>query len=244
MLPPYVVIDIETVANDRAADYYQHKKYEAPSNYKDPLKIEEYVTARKHEDQRKAGLSWWTGKVICICLKPVGGKVIVIQGEPELALLQRFYEQLDKLPQGSMLIGKNADSFDKPFLIGRAMANRLGVHRLIKGHRPLNDINDAFGFGSWASQRGPLGDYAFGLGLSKKLAHGSDVQAWYNQIQLGQADLWARVADYCATDTEIVEQFLQLYYAPVYAAATSVEASPVMDDIPFGSAPHPAQVNP
>lgn len=212
-------IDIETVSQGkRANDYTDNKKYKAPSNFKDELKIEANIEAQRKSARGKHGLHWVTGKVLSVALVDVYGsdKPICIKGVDEALVL----EGLRPYMQNNRLIGKTSKNFDFPFLIGRYMANGGGVPRTLRTKNMLFDVDDFFGYSAASLQRGKLDDYAHGIGYKEKPMNGSAVQALYDSIlnakmehdKVAEAALWAQLEEYNIHDCEVVKQMTLAYY--------------------------------
>jgi DNA polymerase elongation subunit (family B) len=204
----YIAYDIETIPSDKAFDYVNnHKVYKAPANYKDKDKIDAYVQEQKDSDFQKAGLTWWTGKIICICLHKVSSKdKMIFFNTDEGLLLTAFFKFLkDKCPKG-ILIGKNADMFDKPYIIGRAMSLNMGLTSHFRSTYPINDVDKIFSSSKSCGQIGKLSDYAYGLGLENKLFDGSQVYSLY------QDNRHDDIKEYCMHDTNIVAEMIKRYY--------------------------------
>lgn len=241
----YVTWDIETVANDRAKDYYAGKKYAAPKNWKDKDKIEQYVTEARHEDMEKAALSWWTGKVVCIGYKAHldGAKTRLVIGPAEADVLRTFFDEMLALKSRVVLLGKSSDTFDVPFVRGRALALDLGVPSFLRPFRQIEDVDHIFGFGSRASQASKLDDYAFGLGIDAKSGYGTDVQNWYNLAIIGDDKMWSKIAEYCAGDVDITHEMLRRWMKPYgsSAAPTMTKYTPPADT-PRLPSPNPSEL--
>lgn len=249
----YVSWDIETVAHSKSKAHFDSKKYEAPKNWKDPEKIADYVQAARHEDVQKAALHWWTGQVVCVTVRPLNGKypTKTFVGADEKQLLTALFDFLADAGRTAQpcIIGKSSDVFDKPFIIGRALAHDMGILQCLRGWKPINDVDEIFGFGSRAGQRGSLNDYAHGLGLSGKTGHGSDVQGWWDSYILGDASSLTKIASYCADDTDIVHELLKRWLKPypLEAAIIAGEARTTPEDrktlppidVPFAPTPAP-----
>lgn len=195
-----VFVDIETVANERADEYFAGPLLKVDKR----LKTAETIEKHKAEAKEKAGLTWWTGKVCCIVAIPeTDEKSFTLVSGDEKDLLLRFSGWLYNLEQkyGLVeLVGKNVDEFDQPFLIGRAMAHSIMIPKsLSHAHHKqgLRDIDEIWGRYK-NGQHGRLDDYAFGLGLPMKISHGSEVQGMFNEQK------FAEIQEYCTRDTEIV----------------------------------------
>lgn len=218
-----ILWDIETAANQRAKDYFSRKVYKAPSNWKDKAKIEDYVSTARHEEQSKAGLRWWTGRIVCASLRWLGDKKErkTFVGPDEAELIRCVFDLLEAESQTPVLIGKNGDTFDRPFLIGRALALDLGIPHCLRPWRPIDDVNQMFGHSARCDQIGKLDEYAFGLGVKMKSGHGSDIQAWTNLAELGDEVYWDKIAGYCKGDVDIIHEMLRRWEKPYVSRLVS-----------------------
>ena len=234
----YLVLDIETVKNDRAIEYFKNKKYTAKAsmdsvpasitNIKtDTLrqskldewkrtqaaKIENDLMQQRKKDEERAGLHWWTGKICCICTEDVvSGEKKAFYGDDEYKLLYKFLSYLQMEKNGYTLIGKNSKDFDIPFTVGRLLANNTGLTRHFGNFSTLKDVNEMFSYSKACSQIGHLSDYAWGLGVSGKLAHGSDVQGMYDVATLTDKNVWNDIVKYCEQDVNITSEMVRRYY--------------------------------
>lgn len=204
----YIAFDIETIPNEKALEFFTvHKNYSAPSNYKDEEKIKAYIDESRIEDFNKAGLYWWTGKIICITLHHVlRGDKKAFYGEDELQLLTEFFTFLKNECAGCHLIGKSSDHFDIPFILGRALAHDLGIPQILRTNwAKINDVDKIFAFSKACSQVSTLNAYAFGLGIKQKLRHGSQVK------QMHSEGLTEEIMEYCQQDTDIVAEMIRRF---------------------------------
>lgn len=112
-----IVLDIETVATDRIDEYKE--KFEP-----------EKKSSKKVLKSDKPGLHWLTGKVICICIKPLGKSAITFCDEDENLILSAFYEELLKLRPVN-LVTFNGQAFDIPFLYMRGLVYGLDFSALL-----------------------------------------------------------------------------------------------------------------
>lgn len=248
--PNIIIYDIETVPSPEAKDYFAKKRYEAPKNWKDPAKIEAYVMEARHEDMQKAALRWWTGQIVCISVKSLTAnwKPKTFIGPDEKAILKGFFTLLEDEKTQVSLIGKNGDTFDRPFILGRALRHSTGVPQSLRPWRPVEDINHIFGFSARCDQIGKLEDYAFGLGIKGKGGHGSDIATWHSQAELGDPKGWEKIATYCAQDVDITAEIMKRWLLPFQTTSKKPKKAPLKaadpikeEDIPFGSkkAPEP-----
>lgn len=198
--------DIETVANERAAAYFANKVYEPAANLKDPIKIAQSIEEKKLKDIDKAALHWWTGKVICLSAKSLSSDDAgTFSGSDEKANLLAFF---GAIASDARVIGKNGDSFDIPFLVGRCLYYDIGIHDCLRSYRDIQDVDHMFGFSSASDQRSTLANYAFGLGIEGKTSHGAEVAGLYAE------ERWNEIRQYCAQDVEIVAEMVRRWQKP------------------------------
>lgn len=128
-----IVLDIET-APDIAPDMEEwlcnkkHSKIQAPANYKDPEKIEQYVKDKAEgiigDIYDKAPFRATTGKIVCLGLC-VDGESTPYARDEERYLLGGFWNYfLEK--EHPRLVTFNGMAFDLPFCIQRSLL--LGVN--------------------------------------------------------------------------------------------------------------------
>lgn len=201
----YIFYDIETVKNERADSYFATKQYEPAANLKDPAKIEASIAEKRAKDLEKAPLHWWTGKVVCIGAIH-GDECLTFSGEDEAVNLAKFFDWA--LDIDCPLIGKSGDYFDMPFIVGRCLANDMGIPGFLRPGRSIQDVDQIFSFSSHCDQRSNLANYAFGLGIQGKTGHGSDVAAMY------EAKEWEKLETYCIRDVEIVAEMMKRWLKP------------------------------
>lgn len=199
--------DIETVPNDRAENWVNSQMPKAPANYKDPLKIAAKELEAKEKLREKLGLHWWTGRVVLIVAQTESLAAFIHTNEK--VILNEFATWLQE-NKVTTLVGKSSDDFDIPFLIGRYIANDLGIPYAllsVKTQRELTDIDNIFGYRS--AQQSTLENYAFGMGIDGKNGHWSDVQKHWNDYELGNAEGLDKLIRYCQQDVAIVKEFLR-----------------------------------
>lgn len=210
-------IDIETASQGkRAKDYTDQMPVKAPSNYKDPEKIEAYKEAERKKLSTKHGLNWWTGKIISVAvIDVISGEEHLMYGHDEENILVTLGEYL----RGNKLVGKTSKNFDFPFLLARYMANGIKVPTSLKNRNNMYDVDDLFGLSMSSGQRGKLDAYAHGLNLPSKPLEGSMVQSMYDTILLAEMEgdtvaanaTWKELTDYNLHDTRIVASMVKLY---------------------------------
>ena len=146
-----ILFDIETRGNQEALQFLP--EVQAPGNYKDPEKIEEYI-ARKHEEQiNNAALDPDLGKIVAIgwmdVSKGLNNKennihsmlADAIDGG-EWQLINRFWEIYES--HIGYACGYNILNFDLPYLVRRSFALdiKLPIYPIMARYRtqPVLDL--------------------------------------------------------------------------------------------------------
>lgn len=199
--------DIETVPNSEAENWVNSQLPKVPANYKDPLKIAAKELENREKLRDKLALHWWTGRVVLICAS-VEDQTFSFIHEDEIKLLHMFGRFL-KDNQVSTLIGKSSAEFDIPFLVGRYIANDMGVPNLLQpyGNKTIQDIDQWFGHRS--SQQSTLENYAWGMGIRGKTASYKKVAEWWEKFLANDADSLNSLVTYCKQDVAIVSEFIK-----------------------------------
>jgi len=214
-------IDIETVSQGKVAKDYTDNQSYALGNVKDPVKIEAKLKEKKGEAAKKHGLSWWLGKVCSVAIIDLhSDSNCVMYGYDEKEVLQQLSDYINSGPV--KLIGKNSQTFDFPFLIGRYMANGLPIPGVLKKRGSCLDVENFFGYSSASGQRSKLCNYAHGLGIGEKTLHGSMVQELYSTAVMAKMEgkkkeekaTWKSITDYNLQDSQIVKEMALKYYGP------------------------------
>lgn len=119
-----VVFDIETTATPDCINFMEAP--EAPSTYKDPAKIAEYVAKKRSDDIQKAPLKSTTGRILIIgCLEDDSDTPKWFEG-PEDYLLTAFWQYFRSTRstmQSVEWVGYNTTKFDWPFVVQRSFVN-------------------------------------------------------------------------------------------------------------------------
>jgi hypothetical protein len=199
--------DIETVPNSEAENWVNSQLPKAPANYKDPLKIAAKELENREKLRDKLALHWWTGRVVLICASVDGLNHSFISRD-EVQILHWFADFL-KDHQISTLMGKSSDDFDVPFLVGRYIANDIGIPSVLQpyNNRVVQDIDQWFGHRS--SQQSTLENYAWGMGIRGKTASYKKVAEWWDGYLDGNKESMPQLIAYCAQDVAIVSEFLK-----------------------------------
>lgn len=190
-----IVLDIETVASPDAADYIEPA--EAPANYKDPIKIAEYIASKRVKQIEDAGLEADLCEVVAVGWMHEGDLAAVVNTRALLSeadLLRDVWYHIGN----SSVIGFRSLSFDLPVLIRRSQY--LGVTypdlNLDKYRTPHVDLAERLSFNGKLTWRS-LGFYCRRFGIpSTDQTSGADIAQ-----MVAQGD-WAGVASHCRADVE------------------------------------------
>lgn len=119
-----ITLDIETLpTEDPDVIKYLTDNLTAPGNYKDPVKIAEYIENNKDEVIRKTSLSGLFGRVYCLGCAVDDDDPMVMTGDEKEILLQ--YREIHMQNREIRLIGHNINQFDIPFICQRMMINNI-----------------------------------------------------------------------------------------------------------------------
>src|SRR3990167_6147583 len=112
-----LIFDIETAPLPEAPEYIEPA--EAPANYKDPLKIAEYVAAKNAEAVAKCGLDVDLCRIVAIGIQREGADACAesVRDDTEDNLLTWFW----RMAEGRHLVGFNCLGFDLPVLLRRSL---------------------------------------------------------------------------------------------------------------------------
>lgn len=219
----FLPFDIETVKNERADEYYQtvYKPKLGTSKQKKGESDKDWEIRKSviEADDRKAAaeksaLNWPTLKIISIAYKVPGRDIDCIYDAPEKAILESWGNLLE-FHKDLQPIGKNSSTFDLPVLVGRFLANDLGIpYSLRKTPRfgTLTDVDHIFS--RYRNQTYTLETYGFGMGMEGKMGDGSMVADWYFRPD---GPDWDTIVAYNKQDVAIVIEMLRRYrpYKPV-----------------------------
>ena len=123
MADNWLVVDVETVAIDGYADFVEAA--EAPSNYKDPVKIAEYVKAETEKRANKAALDLDLARIVCLGWCNVSGWLcsIATTEDDEREMLKDFAARFS----GHQMITFAGYGYDLPLLARRYLYLGLPV---------------------------------------------------------------------------------------------------------------------
>jgi hypothetical protein len=169
---PEIVLDIETASSEISAELKERllEGISAPSNWKDPAKIEAYVAQKRAEAEEKFALSPLTGRVTCIGLALGESKLSCFAGEDEAIILRKAVNAIEQFQVAcrfdTRLVTFGGRSFDLPFLFARCAILRIAlpqgwnVSHLL---RPYSDHHlDLLEF---LGKHGSLTEWALAFGL-------------------------------------------------------------------------------
>ena len=118
-LRPPLVFDIETCPLAECAEYVT-EPIEAPSNYKDPVKIAAYIEEKRKEQIAKAALDVDLCQIVAVgTATGDNGAVyaVTLAEATEVEMLTAFWAQAEARP----LVGFNCLAFDLPVLLRRSL---------------------------------------------------------------------------------------------------------------------------
>jgi predicted PolB exonuclease-like 3'-5' exonuclease len=170
-------------------------EFEAPTNYKDPSKVEAAIAEKRAAWMERAALSAVTGRILAIGVKPVGGDVDVISGD-EAVMLRTFWALAKEAKaERRLLIGFNTTGFDLPFMVRRSwkLGVRIPLSLLNVDNRPNKgvfvDILEAWQCGD-RQERVSLNTLAKYLGVGAKNGSGADfAKLWQTERSIAEAYL-------------------------------------------------------
>lgn len=218
-----IIIDIETIANERINEYKQtfepakpepepeeepvveiNPKTGKPKRAKAKPKPKSEGRA-KSPKSAKPGLHWLTGRVICVGVKPDGKEPVMFADDDEEKLLVALHEYLlARFPY--TIVTYNGKSFDQPFLVMRGMLYGLDFASLLPSDRYSKSHVDLFemvGSGKWALPC-KLSEAAWFFGIPAVVGSGSEVQEQYDK---GDID---GIIDHCKSDIETTEKLFHI----------------------------------
>lgn len=174
---PCLVVDIETAPderlwNDTAFALEIRNGLSAPSNYKDPAKIEAYIEDAWIKARANAALSWCHGKI-----RSIAWGDLHLDDEPDCVASENEAEVIgvfaDALHSGGGLLigGFNIREFDVPFISFRAAVHEIEMPAWWPQKRAWDRIVDPVDV---LGRNGKLADHLRALGLPAKLGDGAD----------------------------------------------------------------------
>lgn len=146
-----VILDIETEALPPTEVTAFRPEFTAPSNYKDPEKIEQYIRDQQARWLADGTLSALTARVLCIGTR-IGTATNIYTNDDEGQMLEDFWLDFDRWARaGCSIIGHCIRRFDLPFLVRRSWARNVSEPETVyQGHHlsfQILDTSERWGFG-------------------------------------------------------------------------------------------------
>jgi 3'-5' exonuclease len=202
-----LIVDVECVGVENAADYME--PIEAPSNYKDPLKIDAYIKEATEKAIERCGLDPDLCRIVALGHGDVDGNdhVIICQDEAaEKQALEALWNRVVNIAGAvRSLVTFNGFGYDLPVLMRRSQL--LGVEypelNLDKYRSPHIDLMQRL---TWRGVIKPhsLKFYAsrFGLPVMDE-TDGSQI------AELVKAGNWKAVEEHCLSDLQLTRFLAQ-----------------------------------
>lgn len=215
-----IVVDIETVACPGAAEFLE--AVEAPSNYKDPLKIAAYIEDARRRQIDKAGLEADLCEVVAVGYQDEDSELPTVYTRADAnedELIKWAWCAIDL----RAVVGFNSLSFDLPVLIRRSqlMGLKYPTLNLDKYRTPHVDLMERLSFNGKLTMRS-LDFYCrrFAIPIHDTIS-GADIAA------LVAAGQWGSVNDHCRCDivkTAALARRLRLFGAVGVSLPQSLDA--------------------
>lgn len=211
-LHPIIVFDCETVRHPNALKYVsEHKKIEAPGNYKNEEAINKYIANAKEKEIARAALYIPTQQIWVICAQDmVTQKSYEYEAKTEKEVITRFFNDCNTIFKDHVLVGFNSDKFDIPALIGASVRTGIEIPKHIKHSHLHSDILHDF------PNKLKLNDLAFIMGDTKTMDGGSVEQLWLRYTLEGDEEARQECIDYCHHDVDICFDYMQRAYGAYY----------------------------
>lgn len=192
-----IVIDIETISAPDAAEYLKLEEIEAPSNYKDPIKIADYIGQKRRERIEKAGLEADLCEVVAVgWLRDTYGVATAYtrQDVSEREMLEALWSVVGF----RATIGFNTLGFDLPVLIRRSQL--LGIAHptldLGKYRSPHIDLMEKL------NMQGRLATRSLAFYCRRFSIPSTDQTSGADIAQMVAAGNWNGVEAHCRADVE------------------------------------------
>lgn len=197
-----VSLDIETVALPDAEGFLE--PVDAPSNYKDPIKIQQYIQDKQREQVEKAALDLDLARIVAVGIQFEGEEpeVLTAQTSDEVLMLAWLWKCIGQ----RVTIGFNTLGFDIPMCLRRSLY--LGLQtpdiNIDRYRTPHIDLQQKLSFDGKFKYRS-LDFYCRRLQLPvpDDSVTGADV------ARLVAENNWAAVADHCESDLRKVTALAQ-----------------------------------
>ena len=193
----YVMFDLETAPILDAATYIEPAT--APSNYKDPVKIAEYIRQADAEAVAKAALDPALARIVALGYTTPEGEPVVMLApdeESERDAVRTFFREM----KGATVVGFNCLSFDIPVLLTRARFLEISAPMIKLGryqyqHPDVIDLMTVLNFdGAIKSHSLAFYTHRFGLPVVQDDVTGADIG------QLVIEGQWDQIENHCRAD--------------------------------------------
>ena len=207
-----LVFDIETYKDTSDENYIAWKTagVRVPSNYKDPVKIAEYVANEKADLVNKFGLSPLTGKIILIgvltdneatavpsdawsLFEPEDSKQywmrqLALPEHSEKEIISEFWDIVarNRMNDGEPMITYNGKQFDLPYLLHRSAILGIQPRFTLPMNKALSKYDNSthLDLFNWFGS-GSLVEWSYRLGLTNSLQRdGGEIGGWYEAGQI------------------------------------------------------------
>lgn len=193
-----IVIDIETVG---AGEPLPLDQFEAPSTWKDPVKIEAKQRELQQAEMNKRALHLTRAQIVCVGLAVGATPVMTFTYGDERTVLESTDYALRELcgdTSAPKWIGHNIQSFDLPRL--KIRAAKYGCRWLLRTLNGRPDVYDTMRESAGYRDFISLADLAEFYGFDPPEGDGSEVGAWW------EAGEWSKIANHCERDVELTRE--------------------------------------
>ena len=153
-------------------------------------------------DSETNGLNSIEHRITCISILNIDTKEVQsFFGEDEKKILEQFFNSIENVDE---LIGFNSNSFDIPFIIKRAIINKVRLPQYWKQikHTDLRKVVNSFFISYNAKEHGTLNQWGVILGCGEKESNGLECVEAYNRKD------WKFIKEHCEFDCMITKALL------------------------------------
>jgi|SRR3989344_541650 len=181
----YIAFDIET----------------APIDIRDDM-IKEYLMDKQISKEMRS-LNPMYAKIICICLKPNDGEMIILSGENERVLIEQFWSIVKDY---NLFVTNNGYGYDVPFLIVRSAINRIkpsikiNINKFSMENSNHFDTMLFFSQNVFTNPRLDIIAKTLGIDVGENRFSGAEVERLYREGK------WEEIRQHCREDVDITER--------------------------------------
>lgn len=206
MTTKHIFLDIETIPTQvKALQDYILENVKAPSNYKDPEKIEAYIKEAREDALLKASFDGGFNQIVCVSVAKDDEDPISFIGE-EKKILTDLYAWIDDVKSYAMaFVGHNISGFDMRVLRQRSIVNGIKLPHFMPFDAKPWDLNPYDTMVQWDSKNSVSMDkLATILGIGGKgSVNGADVYPMWKEGRIED------VAKYCESDVLLVRKIFR-----------------------------------